>query len=97
MSEIEKILEKHLGKPSIFLGVLNDLVYSMVLGVLIGEMKEVMKEEEEGLKQLKSDEEALIVGLQELKKLENLIIDLEEVAIPASMNIKNVIRQRYMK
>lgn len=97
MSEIEKILEKHLGTPSIFLGVLNDLVYSMVLGVLIGEMKEVIKEEEDGLKGLKSDEEALIVGLQELKKLENLIIDLEKVAIPASMNIKNVIRQRYMK
>jgi len=97
MSQIEKILEKHLGNPLSILGILDDLVYSMILGVLIGEMKEVVKEEYEGLKRLNSDKAALKAGLYELKKLENLIKDLEEANIPASMDVKEIIRQRYMK
>lgn len=97
MSKIEKILESHLGNSSIILGVLHDLTYSMVLGALIGEMKEVAKEERIGLKEIRHDKEATKIGINEVKKLEALIVDLEKVRIPAAMDIKDMIRMRYMR
>jgi len=97
MSDIEKVLEKHVGNSSELLGVLHDLSYSMVLGVLIGEMKEVLKEEEKGLKQVIGDLEALIIGQKEIQKLKDLIVDLEEIKNPSTTIIRDKIRTRYMK
>jgi len=97
MSKIKNVIKKRVANPASLIGVLDDLVYSMVLGVLIGEMKEVLKEEEQGLKQIKDDKEALKVGEKDIEKLETLIVDLEAVKIPATMNIKDTIRQRYMR
>ena len=97
MSNIKQVLEKHLSNPSPIQGVLDDLVYSMVLGALIGEMKEVIIEERQGLTKYEIDSEERKLGESEITKLRALIIDLEIVKISATGDVKDVIRRRYMK
>lgn len=96
MSEIKKVIKKHVANPVSLIGILDDLVYSMVLGVLIGEMKVVLEEEKQGIEKLQ-DSDSFKIGKKEVKKLEALINDLEKANIPASMDVKDIIRQRYMK
>lgn len=97
MSNIKRVLEKHLSDSSSIQGVLDDLVYSMVLNALIGEMKAVAIEEKQGLTKYKSGSEERKLGESEIIKLKALIADLETVKIPATGDVKDVIRKRYMK
>lgn len=98
MSLVGDVFQKHLGNPNAFQGVLDDLVYSMLLSVFIGEMEYVLKEEQEGLKSLdKDDLEAKAVATEAISKLQALIDDLKHITTPNEKQVREVIRARYMK